>query len=227
MSAFPERASVVIIGLGGIVGASVAHHLIERGWSDIVGIDKSGIPTDIGSTAHASDFCYTASHDLMSVWTTLYSIDFYEKLGHYARIGGLEVARVGDDTRMDEIKRKVASAKAFGSRSRLVDPKEIKEKFPLIEEDMVQGGLWDPDAGLVIPRSQTVAGKLVDQAEKSGKLSAFANTPAKSLVIEDCASMIFFGSLTQRSATRPIVRTMSLTSSAAPVLASPRSSGLR
>ncbi len=27
---------------------------------------------------------------------------------------------------------------------------------------MVQGGLWDPDAGLVIPRSQTVAGKLVD-----------------------------------------------------------------
>ena len=29
---------------------------------------------------------------------------------------------------------------------------------------MVQGGLWDPDAGLVIPRSQTVAGKLVDQA---------------------------------------------------------------
>ena len=50
---------------------------------------------------------------------------------------------------------------------------------------MVQGGLWDPDAGLVIPRSQTVAGKLVDQAEKSGKLKAFANTPAKSLVIKD------------------------------------------
>ena len=49
--AFPEHAKVVIIGLGGIVGASVAHHLIERGWDDIVGIDKSGIPTDIGSTA--------------------------------------------------------------------------------------------------------------------------------------------------------------------------------
>ena len=50
---------------------------------------------------------------------------------------------------------------------------------------MVQGGLWDPDAGLVIPRSQTVAGKLVDQAEAAGKLKAFANTPAKSLVIEN------------------------------------------
>ncbi|THF59733.1 GcvT family protein [Ollibium composti] len=185
MAEFPNKAKVVIVGLGGIVGASVAHHLIERGWDDIVGIDKSGIPTDIGSTAHASDFCYMTSHDFLSCWTSLYSIDFYEKMGHYERIGGLEVARVGDDARMDEIKRKVASAKAFGTRARLVGPAEIKEKFPLIEESVVQGGLWDPDAGLVIPRSQTVAGKLVDQAEKAGKLKAFANTPAKSLIIEN------------------------------------------
>jgi len=185
MAGFPTSAKVVIIGLGGIVGASVAHHLIERGWDDIVGIDMSGIPTDVGSTAHASDFCYMTSHDFLSCWTSLYSIEFYEKLGHYARIGGLEVARVGDDTRMDEIKRKVASAKAFGTRARLIEPKEIKEKFPLIEEDLVQGGLWDPDAGLVIPRSQTVAGKLVDQGVAAGKLQAFGNTPASSLVIED------------------------------------------
>ena len=184
MAKFPQKARVVIIGQGGIVGASVAHHLIERGWDDIVGIDMSGIPTDVGSTSHASDFCYTASHDFMSVWTTLYSINFFDKLGHYERIGGLEVARVGDDARMDEIKRKVASAKAFGSRSHLIGPKEIKEKFPLIEESMVQGGLWDPDAGLVVPRSQAVAGMLVDKAEKTGKLTTFSNTAAKSLIIE-------------------------------------------
>ena len=185
MSAFPERARVVIIGLGGIVGASVAHHLIARGWDGIVGIDKSGIPTDVGSTAHASDFCYTTSHDLLSCWTTLYSIDFYEKLGHYARIGGLEVARVGDDVRIDEIRRKCDSAKAFGTRARLIEPAEIKQKFPLLEEELVQGGLWDPDAGLVIPRSQAVAGELVDKGVATGKLQAFANTPASSLLIED------------------------------------------
>ncbi len=185
MAAFPERAKVVIIGLGGIVGASVAHHLIERGWDDIVGIDKSSIPTDIGSTSHASDFCYTTSHDFLSCWTTLYSIDFFEKRGRYARVGGFEVARTGDDERMDEIRRKVASAKAFGTRARLVDAKEIKEKFPLIEEDMVQGGMWDPDAGLVAPRSQTVAGELVDEAVASGKVKAFANTPVEDLVIEN------------------------------------------
>ncbi|QFT30415.1 4-methylaminobutanoate oxidase (formaldehyde-forming) [Labrenzia sp. THAF82] len=185
MSAFPDKAQIVIVGLGGIVGASVAHHLIERGWTNVVGIDKSGIPTDIGSTAHASDFCYTTSHDYLSVWTTQYSIDFFEKMGHYARVGGLEVARTGDDTWMEEIKRKVTSGKAFGTNVSLVTPAEIKEKFPLIEEDMVQGGMWDPDAGLVIPRSQTVAGKLVDQCEKSGNLKVFANTPAQSLIVEN------------------------------------------
>ncbi|WP_439527267.1 GcvT family protein [Pannonibacter sp.] len=184
MSAFPEKAKIVIIGLGGIVGASVAHHLIERGWDDIVGIDKSGIPTDIGSTAHASDFCYTTSHDYLSVWTTQYSIDFFEKMGHYARIGGLEVVRKGHDSWMEEVKRKLSSARAFGTRAHYVSPSEIKSLFPLIEEGEVMGGLFDPDAGLVVPRSQTVAGKLVDQGEASGKLKVFANTPAQSLIVE-------------------------------------------
>lgn len=185
MSAFPSKAKVVIVGLGGIVGSSVAHHLIENGWDDIVGIDKSGIPTDIGSTAHASDFCYATSHDLLTTWTTMYSMDFFEKMGHYARVGGLEVARVGDDERMGELKRRVDSGKAFGSNVKIISAAEAKEKFPLLEEDQIQGAMWDPDAGLVTPRSQTVAGKLIDQAEATGKLKIFANTSALELITED------------------------------------------
>ncbi|OKH86778.1 FAD-dependent oxidoreductase [Thalassospira sp. TSL5-1] len=185
MAAFPEKAKVVIVGLGGIVGASVVHHMIENGWDDIVGIDKSGIPTDIGSTAHASDFCFATSHDLLSCWTTMYSMNFYEKMGHYARIGGLEVARVGDDERMAELKRRVDSGKAFGTNVKIINAAEAKEKFPLLEEDMIQGAMWDPDAGLVTPRSQTVAGKLVDQAIATGKLQAFGNTSALELTSEN------------------------------------------
>ncbi|TMV60094.1 FAD-dependent oxidoreductase, partial [Thioclava sp. BHET1] len=69
MSSFPTQAKVVIIGVGGIVGASVAHHLIEAGWDDIAGIDKSGIPSDIDTTSHASDFVIMTAHDQMSCWT--------------------------------------------------------------------------------------------------------------------------------------------------------------
>ena len=185
MAAFPSSAKVVIIGQGGIVGASVAHHLIERGWDDIVGIDMSAIPTDVGSTAHASDFCYATAHDQMTCHTTMYSIDFYEKLGRYEKVGGLEVARVGDDERMGELKRKVASGKAFGTNARMISAAEAKEKMPLLEEDMIQGALWDPDAGLVAPRSQVVTGEMVEAAEKTGKLKVFANTEATALDIKD------------------------------------------
>lgn len=185
MAKFPSRAKVVIIGQGGITGASVAHHLIERGWDDIVGIDKSAIPTDIGSTAHASDFCYATAHDQMTCQTTMYSIDFFEKMGRYAKVGGLEVARKGDDGRMAELQRKVASGKAFGTKARMISAAEAKEKMPLLEEDVIQGALWDPDAGLVVPRSQVVTGELVEQAEKTGKLKAFANTSATDLTIEN------------------------------------------
>jgi glycine cleavage system aminomethyltransferase T/glycine/D-amino acid oxidase-like deaminating enzyme len=185
MAKFPEKANVVIIGLGGIVGASVAYHLIERGWEDIVGIDMSAIPTDVGSTSHASDFCYATAHDEFTCYTTMYSIDFYEKRGNYEKVGGLEVARVGDDERMDELKRKVGSGKAFGTNAKMISAAEAKEKFPLLEEDMIQGALWDPDAGLVVPRSQSVAGDLVNEAVETGKLKAFANTECTNLVIED------------------------------------------
>ena len=185
MAKFPSKAKVVIVGQGGIVGASVAHHLIKRGWDDIVGIDKSAIPTDIGSTAHASDFCYATAHDQMTCHTTMYSIDFFEKRGRYAKVGGLEVARVGDDDRMAELQRKVASGKAFGTNARMISAAEAKEKMPLLEEDMIQGALWDPDAGLVTPRSQVVTGELVEEAEKTGKLKVFANTPATGLKIEN------------------------------------------
>ena len=185
MAQFHKSADVVIIGQGGIVGASVAHHLIERGWDNIIGIDKSGIPTDIGSTGHASDFCFNTMHDQITIFTTRYSIDFFEKRGRYARIGGIEVARKGDDERMRELERRVSSGRAFGNRVEMITAQRVKELMPLIEEDVIQGGLWDPDAGLVIPRSQVVAGELIRDAEESGKLQTLANTPCTGLDIEN------------------------------------------
>lgn len=185
MTGFNKKADVVIIGQGGIVGASVAHHLIERGWKNIIGIDKSGIPTDIGSTGHASDFCFNTMHDQMTIFTTRYSIDFFQSRGRYERIGGIEVARKDDDERMRELERRVSSGRAFGSRVELITPKQAKERMPLIEEDLIQGALWDPDAGLVIPRSQVVAGEMIRDAEETGKLETIANTSAVDLDIEN------------------------------------------
>ena len=184
MAEFPQQADVVIVGLGGIVGASIAHHLIELGWRNIVGLDKSAVPTDIGSTSHASDFCYTTGADKFTTYTTQYSQKFFESRGNYIRCGGLEVARHDDDARMMELQRKIGQGKAFGSRVSLISPAEAKAKFPLLEESMIQGAMWDPDAGLVVPRSQKVAGDLVDEAVASGHLTVFAHTPALEIAVK-------------------------------------------
>ena len=185
MAQLPEHARVVIIGQGGIVGASVAHHLVQAGWDNIVGLEKSAIPTDIGSTSHASDFCYMTSHDKLNVFTSTYSREFYKARGNFIEIGGMEVARKGDHAQMQELLRKVASGKAFGTNARMISAAEAKERFPLIEEDQIDGAMWDPDAGLVTPRSQKVAGDLVDEAVAAGKLKAFPYTPAERILVEN------------------------------------------
>ena len=178
MERLPKSAKVVIVGQGGIVGASVAYHLMKMGWDEVVGIDKASIPTDIGSTSHASDFCFSTSHDKFTCFTTTYSQRFYEERGAYLRKGGIEVARVDDDERMEELKRKVGSGKAFGTNVQLISPREAAQRFPLLNADAIQGAMWDPDAGLVIPRSQKVAGDLVDECTAAGALRVFPNTAA-------------------------------------------------
>ncbi len=185
-SKFPSEAEVVIVGVGGIVGSMLAYWLAELGQKNIVGLEKSTIiPSDIASTAHASDFVYNTTHDKLGCWTTAFSRKFYEDNGFFLKKGGLEICRVGDDERWEELKRKVASGKAFGTNVSLISPAEAVEKFPLLEEESMIGAMWDPDAGLVVPRSQEVVNFAVESAKEKGALKTFTNTPATDFEIED------------------------------------------
>ena len=185
-SKFPSEADVVIVGVGGIVGSMLAYWLAELGQKNIVGLEKSTIiPSDIASTAHASDFVYNTTHDKLGCWTTAFSRKFYEDNGFFLKKGGLEICRVGDDERWEELKRKVASGKAFGTNVSLISAAEAVEKFPLLEEESMIGAMWDPDAGLVVPRSQEVVNFAVESAKEKGALKTFTNTPATDFEIED------------------------------------------
>ena len=185
-SKFPTEAEVVIVGVGGIVGSMLAYWLAELGQKNIVGLEKSTIiPSDIASTAHASDFVYNTTHDKLGCWTTAFSRKFYEDNGFFLKKGGLEICRKDDDERWEELKRKVASGKAFGTNVKLISAAEAVEKFPLLEEESMRGAMWDPDAGLVVPRSQEVVNFAVENAKEKGALKTFTNTPATDFVIED------------------------------------------
>ncbi len=175
----PESADVVIVGVGGIVGASLAHFLTEFGARDIVGIEQASvIPSDMASTSHASDFIFNTTHCKLTNWTTAFSRRFYEDNGFFTKRGGLEVCRTDNDALWEELKRKVGSGKAFGTNVRLISPKQAKEKFPMLDETSIRGAMWDPDAGLVAPRSQEVVHHMVERATKNGTLRTFTNTAA-------------------------------------------------
>ena len=185
-SKFPSEADIVIVGVGGIVGSMLAYWLADLGQKNIVGLEKSTIiPSDIASTAHASDFVYNTTHDKLGCWSTAFSRKFYEDNGFFLKKGGLEICRIGDDERWEELKRKVASGKAFGTNVRLISAAEAVEKFPLLEEKSMIGAMWDPDAGLVVPRSQEVVNFAVESAKEKGALKTFTNTPATDFKIKD------------------------------------------
>jgi glycine cleavage system aminomethyltransferase T/glycine/D-amino acid oxidase-like deaminating enzyme len=183
---FPSEADVVIVGVGGIVGSMLAFWLSELGVRNIVGLEKAGsIPSDISSTSHASDFIFNTAHDKLSNWTTAFSRRFYQENGFFTRRGGLEVCRKGDDARWEELKRKVASGRAFGTNVSLIDAASAKGKFPLLDENSIRGAMWDPDAGLVTPRSLDVVIEVIERAQTAGALQTFTNTPATGFVVEN------------------------------------------
>ena len=146
MANVPATARVVVIGAG-IVGNSLVYHLARLGWRDIVQIDKGPLPNPGGSTGHASNFIFPVDHSREITDLTLDSVEQYQEMGVFTESGGFEVART--EERMEELRRRMSSAKAWGIEAELVTPEQVKEKVPFLETDQIIGAFWTPSVGVV------------------------------------------------------------------------------
>src|SRR5580765_2298476 len=147
MSDLPTSARAVVIGAG-IVGNSVCYHLSELGWRELVLLDKGPFPNPGGSTGHASNFIFPVDHSKEMTALTLDSMRQYQNLDVFTESGGIEVART--EERMEELRRRMASAKAWGIEPvSLVTPEEVKELVPFIDETVILGGFYTPSVGVV------------------------------------------------------------------------------
>jgi glycine cleavage system aminomethyltransferase T/glycine/D-amino acid oxidase-like deaminating enzyme len=146
MAEVPGHARVVVIGAG-IVGNSLVQHLARLGWHDIVQLDKGPLPNPGGSTGHASNFIFTVDHSREITDLTLDSVRQYQDMGVFTRCGGFEIART--EERMEELRRRMSSARAWGIEAELVTPEFVKEKVPFIETDQFIGAFWTPGVGVV------------------------------------------------------------------------------
>ncbi len=146
MATVPSSATVVVIGAG-IVGNSLVHHLARLGWTDIVQIDKGALPNPGGSTGHASNFIFPVDHSREITDLTLDSMEQYAEMGVMVQPGGYEVART--EARMEELRRRMSSAKAWGIEAELVSPEHVVEKVPYLDPSLILGAFWTPSVGVV------------------------------------------------------------------------------
>ncbi len=171
MSDFPSKAKCVVIGAG-IVGNCLVGHLSDLGWTDMVILDKGPLPNPGGSTGHASNFIFPVDHNKEMAYLTRESQRQYEELGLNTTSGGIEVART--EERMEELRRRMTSAKAWGVEASLLTPAEVKELVPFINEEVILGGFSTPSVSVVDSlETGTVMRK---KAVNAGVLQVFANT---------------------------------------------------
>ncbi|RLV47826.1 FAD-dependent oxidoreductase [Nocardioides mangrovicus] len=180
MATVPSKAQVVVIGAG-IVGNSLVHHLARLGWNDIVQLDMGPLPNPGGSTGHASNFIFLTDHSREITDLTLDSVEQYQEMGVFTKSGGFEIART--EERMEELRRRMSSAKAFGIEAEIVDPAFVKEKVPFIETDQFIGAFWQPEVGVV---DSLRAGTIMrERAMETGALTVVPNVEVTDLDVED------------------------------------------
>ena len=148
-----EQARAVVIG-GGVGGTSIAYHLAEAGWTDIVLVDRAELTS--GSTFHSAGMVGQLRASVTLTRMMMYSAALYRRLKDetgtdpaWHEVGSLRLA--SSTERMEELRRQAGWARTFGLPMELLTPSEAQELFPLMTTDGVQGAAWLPTDGWLDP----------------------------------------------------------------------------
>jgi len=180
----PDHAETVIIGAG-IVGNSLAYHLTLEGREDVLVIDKGPLPDPGGSTGHASNFLMPVEHSKEMTHLTRRSIEQYKDMDTFTESGGIEVART--EERVEELERRMQSAKAFGEPASMLTPEEVEELVPYINTDLIEAGFYSEGAGTCDPLRAGEVMRARADAESDGGLALSPNTEVLDLHVEEGA----------------------------------------
>ncbi len=179
MSDMPTQASAVVIGAG-IVGNSLVHHLALLGWKDIVLVDKGPLPNPGGSTGHASNFIFPIEYARLMFELTRDSTEQYKALGVFTESGGIEVARTAE--RMQELRRRVTKAKAWGIPAEHLTPEGVQKLVPYLDPAVILGGAYFPTVGVV---DSLRAGTLMrERAQAGGALTVVSGAEVLDIATE-------------------------------------------
>ena len=150
----PARARIVVVG-GGVGGASVAHHLVERGERDVLLVERAELTS--GSTFHSAGLVGQLRADPALTRMNAWSVQLYRELEAaggdrapgWVESGSLRLA--SSPGRLEEIRRQAGWAERAGLPLELVSAEEARELFPLMSPDGVLGAAHSPTDGQVDP----------------------------------------------------------------------------
>ena len=170
MTVVPNQARVVIIG-GGVIGCSVAYHLAKLGWSDVVLLERKQLTS--GTTWHAAGLIAQLRASANMTKLAKYSQELYGALEAetgvatgFKRVGSITAALTAE--RREEIFRQAAMARAFGVEVEEITPSEIGVRYPHLNLDGVEAGVFLPKDGQGDPGNIALA--LAKGARQNGAL---------------------------------------------------------
>ena len=180
----PQQCDVLIIG-GGIIGCSIAYHLVKKGMTDVVVLERKQLTC--GTTWHAAGL-------VSMMWPTP-TLTEMAKYGHelyasleaetgqatgYRRTGSLSLARQPE--RLEELKRTASLTGAFGVEAEMIDNNRLQDLYPGINTDGVIGALYIEKDGQTNPIDTTMA--LAKGAKMRGA-KIFEDVKVEEIIVEE------------------------------------------
>ncbi len=180
----PKNAKAIIIG-GGIAGCSCAYHLAKFGWKDVILIERDQLTS--GTTWHAAGLVSQLGPTAAVTKIRKYSLDLYKKLEKETDFssglklnGALSIATTKG--RWQELLRQATTAQLFNVNVEVLDIKQIKKIYPIINDEGIYGGIFMPGDGQADPIGVT---NLLAKAARKEGVKIFQNSPVKKIITKN------------------------------------------
>jgi glycine cleavage system aminomethyltransferase T/glycine/D-amino acid oxidase-like deaminating enzyme len=180
----PQRTDVVIVG-GGIIGCSIAYHLAKIGITDVVLLERRQLTC--GTTWHAAGLVpqlrATRTLTELARYTSELLHTLEAETGQatgFKQNGSVAVAL--NAARLEELQRTGAMGRAFGVQVDFLGPREVLDRYPLLDGKGVVGGLWTPNDGQTNPIDTTMA---YAKGAKQRGVKVFENSEVIDIVVEN------------------------------------------
>ncbi|MFT5870803.1 MAG: dimethylglycine dehydrogenase [Paracoccaceae bacterium] len=153
------HVKALIVG-GGAIGTGVAYHLARAGWQDVLLLERDELTS--GSTWHAAGLLPLFNMGYATSHIHDYSVNFYKTLeaetglnAGFSVVGNLRLAQT--QARMDEYMLYASIAETVGIEYEWVTPAQIKDRWPLVRTEDLEGAIFHPTDGYINPADVTMA----------------------------------------------------------------------